>query len=547
MVPKAGVITNWELMERQVQFYRDHLDIFIEEQFKPIKLTPTQKVIAREFGRCDDVKDVCSRGYGKTFVIALCCFAVCCLYPGTIVAVCSGTAQQATLVFQKLKMDIENNENMKRELSANGARSLVQLSKDKGKCYFKNGSYMESFALNSMRGQRAKIVVIDEALEMNQQDLDAIVSPLKNFKRVYAYQNGIEDFPSKSVAITSACEKNNDFYEDFKRVVRNMAAGIPGAFACALDYHAAIEDKITDESFFEKERARMPASVFDMEYGSIFLGATTNAVFPYGLTDACRTLEKIELAQPKSSKSRYVISLDIATSEAKDSDNSIITVIKFTERTDGSFSKKLVYIRSFHGKGLDILSNEIRTLFHTKFPNAERIIYDARGLGDAFSKFFADPWIDPVSGKEYPPLVHDDETNFLANAMPVLHAIRAVQILNQRIATNLRVMLEKRSLELPINSRILQARKADPEHPDPISRDELAVFLEADALQYELGNIVCKISQSGNAIYDTPRSNMHKDRYSSLAYGADYIAELEQANIKKHKRGPIVIGFASKF
>lgn len=27
---RPGMINNWDLMERQVQFYRDHLDIFIE-------------------------------------------------------------------------------------------------------------------------------------------------------------------------------------------------------------------------------------------------------------------------------------------------------------------------------------------------------------------------------------------------------------------------------------------------------------------------------------------------------------------------------------
>lgn len=289
---------------------------------------------------------------------------------------------------------------------------------------------MESFALESMRGLRAKCIIIDEALEMNQDDLDAIVQPLRNFRRKYAYENGIKDFPSKSIAITSACEQSNDFYGEFRRVVRNMAKGETNSFACALDYHAAIDDGITDAEFFEAERARMPAPIFDMEYGSIFIGEAANSVFPYSLTDGCRTLRKIELSQPKNSKSRYVISLDIATSTATDADNSIVSVIKFTERTDGSFSKKLVYIRSFHGKGLDYLANEIRVLYHLNFPNAERIIYDARGLGDAFSKFFTDPWLDPITGKEYPPLVHDDESIVLANAKPVLHAIRAVQILN---------------------------------------------------------------------------------------------------------------------
>lgn len=60
---KPGVITNWDLMEEQVQFYRDHLDIYIEDQFAPIKLSNTQRVIVRSFGRDDDIKVVCSRGY----------------------------------------------------------------------------------------------------------------------------------------------------------------------------------------------------------------------------------------------------------------------------------------------------------------------------------------------------------------------------------------------------------------------------------------------------------------------------------------------------
>lgn len=543
---KPGVITNWEDAELMMQFYRDHLDIFIEDAFPPIKPTNTQNVIIRAIGRGDDIKAVCSRGYGKTFAIALAAFGLCCLYPGTIVAVCSATAQQATLVFTKLKLLAEQNKNIANELVSSNARTLVQLSKDKGKCTFKNGSVMESFAIESMRGQRAKIIIIDEALEMIQEELDAIVSPIKNYRRDISFNYKFDDFPSKTIAITSACEKNNTFYGEFKRVARNMGNGIPGAYAIALDYNAAISDGITAADFFEKERARMPASVFAMEYGSIFLGATTNSAFPYELTEQCRTLEKIELEQPKNSKSRYVISLDIATSDAKGADNAIISVIKFTEKSDFSFSKKLVKIQSFHGKGLDTLANEIRITYHLRFPNAERIIYDARGLGDSFGKFLDEPWIDPNSGKEYPALVHDDEIVFSQNAKPVLHAVRAVQTLNQRIATNLRVMLEKRTLELPKSSRAIQASHTG-EESKPLTLEEMAVFIEADALQFEMGNIVTKVSASGNYIYDTPRNSMHKDRYSSLAYGCDYVAQLEADNINKHKRKPVCIGFATKF
>jgi hypothetical protein len=548
MVVKPGVINNWDLMEEQVQFYRDHLDIFIEDAFAPIKLTKRQHVIARMFGRTEEGKVVCSRGFGKTFLIMLCCAAFCCLYPGTLVAVCSGTAAQATLVFSKLKLVVEQNKNVANELQSNSAKNYVQLAKDKGKCTFKNGSVMESFALESMRGLRAKIIVVDEALEMDQGLLDSIVSPIRNYRRDISFNYDFKDYPSKFISITSATEKSNSFYDGFKRTVRDMVIGKPGSFACALDYHAAIEDGITDAEFFEAERAKMPASVFDMEYGSIFQGSVSNSAFPYDLTDPCRTLSRIETEQPKNSKSRYVISLDIATSEAKIGDNSIISVVKFTEHSDGTFAKKLVNMRSYHGKGLDTLANEIRIIYHKRFPNAERIIYDARGLGDSFAKFLDEPWTDPETGKEYPPLTHDDEPRIIPNAEPVLHAIRAVQTLNQRMASNLRVMLEKRTLELPMSSRAIQANRTNAEkETQKLKPEEMAVFYEADALQDEMGNVICKVSTAGHYIYDTPRLSMHKDRYSSLAMACDYIAEIEKENVKSKSRGPVCIGIASRW
>lgn len=547
---RPGVITNLELAEEQIIFYRDHLDIFIEDAFPPIKLTRDQHVIARQFGKCDDNEIVQSRGSGKTWLIALCCLATGVLWPGSIVAVCSGTAAQATLVLQKIKLLADQNQNIANELTSNGARSLVQLSKDKGKLTIKNGSTIESFAIGGMRGLRAKVVVIDECPEVSQEDKDAIVSPIKNYRREISFNYDFKDYPSKTVSITSACEKSNSFYDEFLRVTKEMAKGTPGMFACALDYRAAAANGITEMDFFMKEKERMPALIFDMEYGSIFVGANSNSAFPYELTQTCRTLSKIELEQPKNSKSRYVISLDIATSEAKDADNSIISVIKFMERADGSFSKKLVLMKSFHGKSLDVLADEIRRLYHIHFPNTEKIVYDARGLGDSLDRFFDKEYVDPFTGKEYPPLVVDDSPNHNAAAIQVLHPFRAVQSLNQRIYTNLRVALEQRTIELPINSRTMQAKQTQAEVEgtgQKLSMQEMAVFLEADALQFEMGNVVAKVGASGNVLYDVPRAGLHKDRYSSLAMGNDYICELEKENVKKYRRGPSCVGIVSNF
>lgn len=93
-------------------------------------------------------------------------------------------------------------------------------------------------------------------------------------------------------------------------------------------------------------------------------------------------------------------------------------------------------------------------------------------------------------------------------------------------------------------------RDKQSEIEDPAKRMsamEMAVFLEADALQFEMGNIVSKVGSSGNVLYDTARVNQHKDRYSSLAMGNDYICELEKENVKKYKQGPVCVGLASHF
>lgn len=370
-----------------------------------------------------------------------------------------------------------------------------------------------------MRGNRAKIIVVDESPEVKADDLEAVISPVRNFKRDVCHTYGITDYESKIINISSACEKSNYFYSDFMRVLRDMSKGNPKAFACALDYRAAARADITDMQFFEDEMKRLPKSKFDMEYGSIFLGAESNSIFPYDLTESCRILTDIEMSMPKGGQSQYVIGLDIATSDKKGADNAIFVVVKLVEREDGLYSKKIVHIRSFHGKRLDLLAQELRRLL-VRFPNTIKVVFDQRGLGDSFPSFVSQPWTDPESGKEYPPLVCDDEKTYIHNAVPLLRSVKAYLGLNQEFASSLRVALEQRTIEIPVSSRrMFNGKFIDHETGEEVERamtiKEQAIFIEADALQIEMGNIVTKQTASGNYTYDVARSNQHKDRYSS--------------------------------
>lgn len=378
-----------------------------------------------------------ARGYGKTWLTALCCIAMGVLYPGSLIAVVSGTAEQATLIVKKIQDYFIRNPEIMREIQCDGHRP-VQLSRNKGICTLKNGSKIESYSVGTMRGNRAKIMVIDESPEVKADDLDAVIGPVRNTKRDICHQRGITDYPSKTVSITSACLKSNYFYAMFVSALRDFAKGSTGSFACALDYRSAARVGITDMEFFRKEQRKMPEAKFAMEYGSVFVGAESGSMFPYDLTEGCRTLRQVEYAQPSGSSSDYVIGVDLATSTDRKADNAVICVVKLADMENGAYLKKLVYLRSYHGKRLDALAEEVRRTF-SRFPRTTRIVFDHRGLGDAFPQFLAQPWIDPESGKEYPPWTLDDERTIIHNAVPILRSVKASAQINQQLVSCLRV------------------------------------------------------------------------------------------------------------
>lgn len=190
--------------------------------------------------------------------------------------------------------------------------------------------------------------------------------------------------------------------------------------------------------FFQKEQRKMPEAKFAMEYGSTFVGAESGSMFPYDLTEGCRTLRQVEYAQPSGSSSDYVIGVDLATSTDRKADNAVICVVKLADMENGAYLKKLVYLRSYHGKRLDALAEEVRRTF-SRFPRTTRIVFDHRGLGDAFPQFLAQPWIDPESGKEYPPWTLDDERTIIHNAVPILRSVKASAQINQQLVSCLRV------------------------------------------------------------------------------------------------------------
>ena len=544
-MPSDSIITteNAGLWWEQVEFWRTHLDVFIVD-ILGIKLKDDQRVIARACGQRTNIKISGSRGIGKTWLVAAIAVALAILYPFTPIAVVSATAQQATLVLKKIRDFIPMYPELLPQIAIVG-REPVVIAKDKGVVRFKNGSKIESYSISSVVGERAKIVLADEVARIGEQQLKQNALPVANYTRDICIQNGYEDFDSKIITFTSPCRKSNFYYKDFVETYERMKCGDAGAFACALNWKAAVRMGITKKEYFDEQKASLPESVFATEYEGLFIGAEENCVFPFELTDSVRKLKRVEYTMPKGSKSWYIMSVDLATSSAKNSDNAVIVVIKCTDRDDGSIYKQLVYIRSYNGQRLDDLAEEVRRTY-VRFPNTQKIVFDHRGLGDSFPIFFEEPWVDPETDHEYPAWGLDESHQ--RYLIPMLHSFKANVQLNQELVSALRVSLEQKTLSIPNDSRELESILADAD--EGIRKEEKAIYIETDALQVEMGNLVMRASSSGNVTYDTAKNTQHKDRYSALAMGVWYISKLETENkriISSRTRGAGCVGVVSYF
>ena len=475
--------------------------------------------------------------------MAACCVALAILYPHTPIGVVSATAQQATIVLRKIQGFIEIYPAILPNINITG-REPVICTKDKGSVRFKNGSKIESYSTSSVIGERNKIICADEVWRISEDVLKQNVLPTGNFTREICVQLGYDDFETKIISFTSASRKSNYFYKDFCRVYNDMVSGNEHSFACALDYRSAVRVGITKMEYFEEQHRTLPESIFASEYGSYFQGDDENAVFPYDLTDTCRKLKKVEYSMPRGSTSDYYLGIDIATSAAKGSDNAVISVLKTNAKDDGTILRQLVYMRSYNGLRLDELAEEVRRTY-IRFPNIRKVIYDARGIGDSFPAFFSEPYVDPDTEKEYPAWGLDGDPNY--HSEPMLFAFKANVQLNQELVSCLRVAIEQKKITIPIDSRLTDELLTD--GSVGLKKEEVAVYHETDACQYELSSLVAHVSDaSSNVIFSTQLSTQHKDRFSSLAMVCWYVEQIEKENkrlIQSRNRGDVCVGLVS--
>ena len=526
---------NDEEWKKFISYYRKYLDKFCIEVLG-LKLYFFQRLILRAMARNQYVMLICCRGLGKSWLSAVFFVASCILYKGLKCGIASGQGSQArNVIIQKIKGELAQNPAIAREINF-----PIKTGADDCVVNFKNGSEIRAIVLGRNKGDGARswrfnYLLIDEARLVSDNIINTILIPMTKTKRPVAIiHNQMEK--GKVIFISSAYLKTSDLYKRFKYFHDKMESGAKNYFVCSLDYHVGIEAGIFDEEDIleEKNKPDVTSEIFTYEYEGIFVGSSGDSYYPYELTNPCRVLDRCELNQPKKSNSSYIITHDVAISGAIDSDNACTHVIKLKLKSNGTYTKEVIYTTTHSGLSLPEQRDYLRELYHIHFPNAEKIVIDMRGNGEALPSLFYESWeyTNERTGEtiEYPPLVldNDDEGKRLKNANPIIRGITATNNSNNTMYTYMKGCFENGTLKLLKDS----VETIEKQKNGDISMEEWRMFKQADYLITELSNIRQAESSFNNIIYERIDKGTKRDRATSLMYGLSVVLEAEEKNRK---------------
>mgnify|MGYP005799035181 CR=1 FL=1 len=102
--------------------------------------------------------------------------------------------------------------------------------------------------------------------------------------------------------------------------------------------------------------------------------------------------------------------------------------------------------------------------------------------------------------------------------------------------------MQQEAFLLPVSSRSIDGSEIVMLDEDGVelsrktlTMEEKAIFLETDALQIEMGNIIRKTNPSGSSSFEPAKATQHKDRYSSVSMALGYIRQIERDNMSKKR------------
>ena len=547
-------------------FYRENPHRFIKDYFG-ITLKRFQEVMICEMFAAPNAFFLGCRGISKTWVTALYASTRCVLYPGTSCVVASATRKQAGELVGKIENIFMPNYPMfaleVEEITRNQYDTTVK---------FRNGSMITVCTANeNARGARSNILIIDEARLVKKTIIDSVLKKFLTAPRHAGFMD-LEEYkdypmePNQEIYLTSGWYQSHWCYTLFRDYAAAMLTGKP-FFTAALPYQLSIKEKLLDRRRVE---ADMVSSDFNeiswiMEMCAEFWSGADGALYAYDEIAPARRIKYAFLPTKTASlisdkrvripakmhNEVRIVSADVALMQSNDksgnNDATSIIVNQMLLKDTGRSTKNIIYCENNEGLRVEDQALAIRRMVADY--DADYLVLDCRGIGLPVADLIMSDMYDPDNGETYCALgcINNDEINKrckVKNAPKKIWAVLGTADFNCQCALGLREEFRQGNIRLLNNEDDFDEDFGLLTGFSKLGLDEKyklkAAYINTSLLIHELINLETEIK--GNLVRVKEKSNMRKDRYSSLSYNIyvskiiekDYVANSRQQDMSEY-------------
>lgn len=376
------------------------------------KLFPFQEFIINGWFKKDYSLYVASRGVGKSYIIAIFCLLYAIFNPNSKIVIVSSNFRRSKGIFGTAEKILRAKNNAL--LKQNFPRDISKLP-DKITLYCVNGAEIIGLPMGgeSLRGERANVLVIDEGLLISEEIQKTILEPfilanldlasqLKNEElENQLIQEGLmteEDRslpPRNKIIVCSSASYDFQYLHEgiFVPHIKNIENSTgdrskPSYFVCRSSYHIGLKHKIIQQTAIDKVGAEEPGMHDDPIIGREYWGRAANSSNGFFNMRAIRESTVKDGDYPTvllsgKPKEEYVLAIDPSYSSAPHSDYFAMTVCSLLHE-----ERKICLRHTYARAGGEIADHYAYLVFLLQNFNITYIIIDATGTDGQFIKEF---------------------------------------------------------------------------------------------------------------------------------------------------------------
>lgn len=492
------------------------------------------------------------------------CVIRCILYPGTKIAIASGTRAQSQNVLDKILLELKPGSE---ELAAEIDEKQTKINGTDARIVFRNSSYIKVVtASDSSRGNRCNILLLDEFRLIKKDVIDTVLRKFLTQRRMPRYEllskeeRLVEYDKEKNMTLflSSAYWSDHWSYQKCVDTYKFMLDDTKRQFCCGLPYQLSIEEGLLDPDVVLDEMSESDFSPIKMqiEYEAKFFGNFDDSFFDFASISKNRHIQypmlpghlaeklgnnpKVKIP-PKQNGEKRILSADIALMSSKKNKNDATAVFinQLLPTKAGRYSENIVYCDAFEGLHTEDQALVIRKLYD-EF-DCDYIVLDCAGIGLGVYDALAREIVDPDTGEIYPPLCSCNDNTMAERcsdkqAPKVIWTIKANASLNSDCAVLLREGFKSGKIRLLVSefeaeellSEIKGFKSLSPAEKMQLQMPYVHTTLLIDEL------VKLRHDESGGKVKIYERSGERKDRYSSLSYN-HYVSTILESRINRKR------------